>query len=133
MTPRLPRRRAAALLLLVPTLAVSACGGAGDAPSLAGAVSAEGPPEAQTATVVANARLAFAPETVRAQVGTLTLTMRIEGGVPHDLAFDDSGVGSPLPLIPSGSATQAYTFGAPGTYGFVCTVHSGMDGQVIVS
>lgn len=126
-------------LLVAPSLALSlvgltACGGGGgDAPSTSGAVTAQGPASAQTATVVGNAKLRFAPETVRAEVGTLALTMTIEGGVPHNLVFDDASLGTPLPTTPSGSATGTYTFAEPGTYRFQCTIHDGMVGQVVVS
>ena len=125
-------------LLLVPALALSltltGCGGGSTSkPSSSGAVTAAGPANAQTATVVANNLLKFAPATVHAKVGTLMLTMTISGGVPHNLVFDDGTVGTPIPTTPSGSATQTYTFAKPGTYGFQCTIHSGMVGQVIVS
>ena len=126
-------------LLVAPLLALSlvglsGCGGGGgDAPSTSGAVTAQGPADAQTATVVGNAMLKFAPETVRAKVGTLRLTMTVEGGVPHNLVFDDASLGAPIPTTPSGSATGTYTFTKPGTYRFECTIHSGMVGQVVVS
>lgn len=127
------RRRPAALLLLLPALALAGCGGGGDdAPSTAGAVTAAGDPAAQTATVVGNAQLEFVPQTVRAKVGTLSLTMTIEGGVPHDLRFEDGTLGPEIPVTTTGSATQSYTFAEPGDYGFVCTLHPRMVGQVVV-
>ena len=130
--PYRPTGRPAALLLLLPALALAGCGGGDDAPSTAGAVTASGAADAQSATVVGNARLKFVPESVRAQVGTLSLTMTIEGGVPHDLRFSDGEVGPEIPVTTTGSATQRYTFAEPGDYGFVCTLHSGMVGQVVV-
>lgn len=128
-----PRPRLAPVLLL-PVLALAACGGgSGSAqPSTAGAVTASGPPSAQTATVVGGPDLKFAPETVQARTGTLALTMRIAGGVPHDLVFGDRSVGPDIPTTPSGSATGTYTFSRPGTYSFECTIHRGMVGQVVV-
>lgn len=123
------------MLLLALLLVLAACGTQGShaKASTKGAVTAAGPADAQTATVVAGNDLKFAPETVRAKVGKLTLTMTIQGGVPHNLTFDDSSLGPPIPTIPSGSASQTYTFTRPGTYRFVCTIHTGMVGQVIVS
>lgn len=131
-------RRLLAAALLAPALVLTGCGGGGSGggsggPSTAGAVTASGPASAQTATVVGQSTLKFAPETVRAKVGTLALTLRISGGVPHDLVFDDAGLGAPIPVVPSGSSTSTYTFRAPGTYRFVCTLHAGMVGQVVVS
>lgn len=126
-------RRPLALLLLVPALALAGCGGGGgDEPSTAGAVTAAGPPDAQTATVVSNKSLEFVPETVQAKVGSLALTMTVEGGVPHNLEFSDKSLGAPIPLVPTGSATQTYTFSKAGSYDFDCTIHDGMVGQVIV-
>lgn len=121
-------------LLLLPALALAACGGGSDSaqPSTAGAVTAAGPPSAQIATVVAGTNLKFSPETVQAKTGTLALTMTISGGVPHNLVFGDRGVGADIPTTPSGSATSTYTFSKPGTYSFECTIHSGMVGQVVV-
>jgi plastocyanin len=124
------------VLLLVLLLALAGCGGTQGSHAKAstkGAVTASGPPDAQTATVIAGSDLKFAPETVRAKVGKLALTMTIQGGVPHNLTFDDSTLGPPVPTIPSGSSTQTYTFTKAGTYRFVCTIHTGMVGQVIIS
>ena len=129
-------RRTALALLALPVLALTACGGGGEqgeAAAEGGTVAASGAPEAQEATVVGTPSLTFRPETVTAAPGTLALTMQIEGGVPHDLEFTDAGLGDKIPVISDGSATGTYTFDAPGTYDFVCTLHPGMDGQVVVS
>lgn len=127
-------RRTAALLVLLPALALTGCGGGSPAaPSSAGAVTAAGAPGSQTATVVGGSDLRFAPQTVAAKVGTLALTLRIGGGVPHDLQFDDASLGTPIPVVASGSASKTYTFPRAGTYRFVCTLHPGMVGQVVVS
>jgi len=128
-------RRACALLVGL-LLLLAGCGGTQGSHARAstkGAVTAAGPADAQTATVVAGNDLTFTPETVRAKVGRLALTMTIQGGVPHNLTFDDGSLGPAIPTIPSGSSTQTYTFSTPGTYRFVCTIHTGMVGQVAVS
>jgi len=134
----IPRTRQ---VLLVPTvlalgsLGLAACGGGGSegaAPSTAGAVTATSSGSGQAATVLATTTLTFAPETVSAQPGALALTMTIDGGTPHDLTFDDTSVGAPIPVTVSGSATQTFTFKGSGAYRFVCTLHSGMVGQVVV-
>jgi len=133
VTTRLRARTRTALLLL-PALSLAGCGGGSDtaAPSTAGAVTATSSGSGQAATVLANTRLKFAPETVSAQQGPLALTMTIDGGTPHDLTFDDASVGAAIPVTVRGSATQTFTFSRPGSYRFVCTLHSGMVGQVVV-
>ncbi|MCU1691313.1 MAG: blue (type 1) copper domain protein [Frankiales bacterium] len=133
-----PRTAARLLLLAVPLLALAGCGGGGSSSegegsgSAGAGVAAAGPADAQTATVVGNARLQFAPETVTAAPGTLKLTLKVEGGVPHNLEFDDAAVGAPIPTI-DGEQTGTYVFSKAGTYDFVCTLHGGMEGQVVVA
>lgn len=127
-----PYRRTALALLL--TAALAACGGGGSADEGGGgSVAAAGAPDAQTATVVGNTQLRFVPSTVTAVPGTLALTMEIEGGVPHNLVFDDESVGADIDTISEGSATGTYRFPSAGTFDFVCTLHPGMDGEVVVS
>ena len=127
-----PYHRTALALLLTATLA--ACGGDGSDSGGSGAeVAAEGPPDAQTATVVGNRDLEFVPSKVTAAPGTLALTMEIEGGVPHNLVFDDEAVGADIATIAEGSATGTYRFPKAGTFDFVCTLHPGMEGEVVVS
>jgi plastocyanin len=125
---RAPLRRSAAAVAL---LLAAACGGS-HAPTSAGGVGvAIGPASAQTFALHGNDRDQFVPQTVSAVVGVLTLTLQ-NGGVPHDLAFNDSalpGIG-----VVDGSATKAttLTFSRPGTYVFTCTIHPGMEGRVVV-
>ena len=131
------RSRTRLALAALPLLALVACGGGGGDDGGTGGgggeVAAQGPPEAQTATVVGNAKLEFVPTTVTAKPGTVALTMEIEGGVPHNLVFDEDTEGEDIETISSGSATSSFTFDQPGTYDFVCTLHPGMDGRVVVS
>ncbi len=106
---------------------------AGPAAVGGGSVTAQGAPDAQTATVVGNTQLKFVPDRVEAAQGTLALTLTIEGGVPHNLVFDDTSVGQALDTISEGSATGTFVFPSGGTYQFVCTLHPGMEGEVVVS
>lgn len=134
-----PLRRIALLLLVLPALSLAGCGGAGsDAAgsgtgSSGGTVAAQGAPDSQAATVAATPKLAFAPNTVTAKPGTVRLTMRIEGKVPHNLVFGDAGLGRDVPVISSGEATGTFVFPKAGTYDFTCTLHPGMDGRVVVA
>ncbi len=97
------------------------------------AVTATGPASAQVAEVKGNSSLAFVPNTVKAKVGVLTLTLGNIGGTPHNLTFDEPS----FPKIdivsagPTKSATLQLT--KPGVYRFVCTIHSGMAGKLVVT
>jgi plastocyanin len=113
-------------------LAAAACGGS-HAPTGAGGVGvAAGPPAAQSFTLHGNDRDQFIPQTVSAVVGVLTLSLQ-NGGVPHDLAFNDKafpGIG-----VVDGTAKKSttLTFTQPGTYVFTCTIHPGMEGRVVIT
>jgi plastocyanin len=122
--------------LLVAILLLTACGGggAGRADRGPGAtVQASGPPEAQVATVVSNDSLRYDPGIVQAEVGTLTLTHRNGGQVPHNLVFEDDALGA-IDTVTAGQAKSVeLTFSTPGEYDFVCTFHSGQTGKVVVT
>ena len=119
--------------LLAAALVLAACGGGDEAPDGGGAaVTATGPADAQVVTVTSNDRLEFEPATVEAKVGTLTLTHRNGGAIPHNLVFDDD-LGGTETLTEGKEEAITLTFDEPGTYDFVCTIHSGQDGKVVVS
>ena len=123
--------------LLATALVLTACGGGdggGDAgESAAGAVTATGPADAQVVEVVSNDQIEFEPATVNAKVGTLTLTHRNGGSIPHNLVFSDKSLGGTETLSGGKEEAITLTFQEPGTYDFVCTIHSGQDGKVVVS
>ena len=126
---RRPLLLACALLLG----ALAACGGGGDEPAGGGSrVTAEGPPDEQTATLVGTEQLDFEPAGVAAKKGTLTLTLRTDDGPPHNLVFSDDSLPEIGTVAEGQEKSQTYTFTAAGTYDFVCTFHPGMDGQVVV-
>jgi plastocyanin len=124
--------RLGALLLAV--LALAACGGSGGGSQRAATtvVQADGPAGAQTATVVSNDRLRFDPGIVQASVGTLTLTHRNGGSVPHDLVFEDTSLGAIDTVTAGQEKVMTLTLPEPGTYEFVCTFHSGQSGRIVV-
>ena len=122
--------------LLLPALAgllLTACGGQSDSSPAAGTGTGttDGPAAAQTFTIHGTDADAFSPATVQARVGRLTLTLQ-NGGVPHDLVFTDKAL--PGIAAVSGAATKStvLTFSRAGTYTFVCTIHPGMAGKVVV-
>ena len=126
------------LALLAIAVLLTACGGGGSeggsGPAAGPApATATGPADAQVATVVSNAQLEFEPATVNAKVGTLKLTHRVEGAIPHNLVFDDESLGGTETLTEGKEETLTLTFEEPGTYDFVCTIHSGQEGKVVVS
>jgi plastocyanin len=120
------------LAALTVALAVAGCGGS-HAPRPGGGVgTTEGPADAQVFTIHGNDRDQFVPQTVQARVGVLTLALR-NGGVPHNLVFQSGGLPAIGVVSGSGVKSTRLTFTAPGTYDFVCTIHPGMDGKVVVS
>ena len=123
--------------LLATALVLTSCGG-GDGGGDGGGsgeagVTATGPADAQVVTVESNDQIEFAPATVNAKVGTLTLTHRNGGSIPHNLVFDDKSLGGTETLTEGKEEALTLTFKEPGTYDFVCTIHSGQDGKVVVS
>jgi plastocyanin len=110
-----------ALRLLLPLLAVAvlaACSPAGGDPADATPV--------RTGEVVAKDNR-FDPVTVEVPAGT-SVTWRFEdGGTPHDVTGDGWKSGDP-----QSEGTFRHTFDRPGTYDYRCTLHSGMNGRVVV-
>lgn len=75
----------------------------------------------------------YAPSVVQVPVGTtITWTFDDRGanGSGELVAHNVVGAGFVSPVLTNG--TWSYTFDAPGTYRYVCTLHSYMDGQVEV-
>jgi plastocyanin len=79
----------------------------------------------------------FDPSGIQIDVGT-TVTWRNVGQNVHNvLPMNDVENFGPTPFgvqtndFPTG-ATYAYTFGTPGTFNYTCTIHTGMNGRVIV-
>ena len=125
-------RRAAPMLLAA--VALAACGGGSSSERAATTtVEAQGPAERQTATVVSNDELRYDPGIVEAKVGTLVLTHRNGGRIPHNLVFDDETLGRIDTVTGGQEKSITLTFSTPGTYDFVCTFHPGQDGRVVVS
>lgn len=132
--------------LLTAAVLLTSCGGDGGAGADGGAggaggngrdtgtsVEATGAADAQTVTVDSNDRLEFEPATVRARVGTLTLIHRNAGQIPHNLTFEDDALGATETIGGGKQESLTVTFSKPGTYTFVCTIHSGQQGKVVVS
>lgn len=71
----------------------------------------------------------FTPNKVAiSQGGSVTWTF---GGVEHTVAF--SSAGAPAGISSGGySSSHSRTFNQSGNFSYVCTIHAGMSGQVIV-
>jgi plastocyanin len=120
------------LLAVLPLAAVAACSGSHAPKSGGGVGTTAGAPSAQTFTIHGNDRDQFVPQTVEAKVGSLTLTLQ-NGGVPHNLTFQSSALQGISTVSGSETKSTTLTFSSPGTYTFVCTIHPGMTGKVVVT
>ena len=86
----------------------------------------------QTVRLVGTAGNAWSPNAVSAAAGDLTVTMLVPGGTPHDFQIE-AVAGSKMGLISRGESRSLTVHLTPGTYRFVCTIHSGMDGKIVVT
>jgi plastocyanin len=116
-------------LIAVPLLLVSCSSGSKGT----GTLSTTGSPDAQTVTVEMRNDLKNYPTTVKARVGTVTFDVRNVETVPHDLVFDDKGLGKTRTVDGKSDERLKVTFDKAGTFRFTCTFHPGMDGEVVVS
>ena len=110
-----------ALRLLLPLLAaavLAACSPAGGDPADATLV--------KTSEVVAKDNR-FDPVAVEVPAGTSVTWSFQDGGTPHDVTGEGWKSGEP-----QSDGTFTHTFDQPGTYGYRCTLHGGMDGRVVV-
>lgn len=84
------------------------------------------------------AALLFAPESVSVTAPPETeiqLTFTNQATVPHNLTFtEETGIQARTEeqLPPQQSQTITFAAPPPGTYPFVCTIHPGMDGTLVV-
>lgn len=134
LEPLVTRTRPA-LLLAAAALALAGCGGSSGSSGASGSdgalPSASGAPAAQQFALRGTDEDRFVPERFTAAVGTLTLTLR-NGQVPHNVVFDDPALPGIATVGGDQVGTTMVTFTKPGTYPFVCTIHPGMAGAVVV-
>jgi plastocyanin len=120
--------------LVVVAVVCAACGGGGNggysptSPSNNNGAGTSGTPAANT--VVAGAASVFSPASLTVAAGT-TVTFTFEG-VTHDVTFDNVS-GAPENIGMSNSTSVTRAFATKGTFGYQCTVHSGMRGAVTVN
>jgi amicyanin len=139
----------------IAVLGLAACGGAGasptatsDDPSIVAAASGDptttmdmtmnmsmpastapaGPAVATTAVSINN--FAFTPAAITVKVGA-TVTWTNNDEEPHTVFSSAAGMKSPV--LASNQNTYSFTFTAPGTYEYNCTIHPFMHGTVTVT
>lgn len=136
-------------VLVAALLAISACGGAttptstpAAAPSSTQEPAASGPTGSATSgeTVEitvgtdAGAELKFDPAEPTVQAGAdVRVTFENRASVPHNLTFQAPiNVATSTVVAPGTSETVLLQAPAAGEYAFVCTLHPGMGGNLIV-
>jgi plastocyanin len=137
--------------LVAAIFAISACGG-GTSPS---STPATAPPNASPSPAVSGptgsapsgeavqitigtdtgTELRFDPAEPTVQAGAdVRVTFENRASVPHNLTFQAPiDVATETAVAPGTSDTAEFTAPAPGEYAFVCTLHPGMGGKLIVT
>lgn len=80
------------------------------------------------------AELLFVPDEVTVPAGTtVRLTFMNESTVPHNLTFEGPTDAATATIVdPGAEETIEFTAPDPGEYTFVCTLHPGMEGTLLV-
>jgi plastocyanin len=123
------------MAVVVVALVVAGCGGGGGGSSTpSSAAPASTPPASGGSTVkVSMKNIAFDPKTVTVSKGG-TVEWTNDDSVNHDVTKK----GGPGPDFSSGNGnlaggdTYKQTFNTPGTIDYVCTIHPGMAGKIVV-
>jgi plastocyanin len=123
------------MVLAIAGLALAGCGGGGGGGSTTGGGSST---PAQTSggggggggTTVAMKNIAFAPKSVTVRVGQ-KITWTNEDAVAHNVTATSGGSFRSSDFGQGG--TFSYTPTKAGTIDYVCTLHPGMDGTIVVT
>ncbi len=123
---------------LAALIVLSACGGGGGggystptSPVTPGTPSGSGTPAAPAVNeVIATAESTFNPVTLTVSKGT-TVTFTFLGTV-HNVTFGNA-TGAPANIANTSNSAVQRVFATAGTFGFDCTLHSGMHGSVVVN
>jgi plastocyanin len=128
-------KRWLALLLgcLALALVAAGCGGGGDDNGGGGGGSGDNSTPAPSASggggSVTMKDIKFNPSTVNVKVGD-TVTWTNDDSVGHDVTGDGFKSGSAGDI--QGGGTYKHKFAKAGTFKYRCTVHPGMEGEVVV-
>lgn len=125
--------RRPAVLTLCAVAALTSCSSGGTEPKTdSGSVTAVESGGMQKATIHGTDGLRFSPGTVKAKPGSIELTLKVTGNVPHNLEIP--GIPSASISNVDGHESKSVTFtAAAGTYQLICTYHSAMRGTLVVS
>ena len=123
-------KRAAQMTIVAAALVFAACGGGEDSKEsssspAATATQEAAAPDASTVTVKA---FNFKPDPLEVAAGTTVKWVNQDGAL-HDVTANDKSFKGDLE---EDGGTFEYTFEKPGTYAYVCSLHNGMKGQVVV-
>ncbi|MBI3567367.1 MAG: cupredoxin domain-containing protein [Gemmatimonadetes bacterium] len=110
----------------------AACGGGGGSNSSPTAPNNYGGGTTTTAanTVIASAGNAFNPNSLTVAKGT-DVTFTFES-VTHNVTFDNVA-GKPADIGNTSGTSVTRNFATAGTFGYQCTLHSGMRGTIVVN
>jgi plastocyanin len=104
----------------------TACGSTTKAPSGSG-----GGPSGGNSVTIKN--FAFQPKTLTVKSGT-TVTWTNDDSTPHTVQFADKSIPTSPDLSDAGGQrTYSHTFTAPGTYPYICGIHTFMTGTIKVT
>ncbi|MGW4370818.1 cupredoxin domain-containing protein [Nocardia takedensis] len=127
--------RVATGLVAAAVLSLSGCGSDDATETQAGATSATSAAAAPTKKPTAKVTVAvddmtFSPAEVTVRVGD-TVTWKFSDRFPHSVqGMGDKAMGLNSPIFTSGE--WSYTFTAPGSYRYLCSLHPEMRGTVTV-
>jgi plastocyanin len=81
------------------------------------------------------ATLAFVPDVIEVPNGRdLTVTFENDSSVPHNLVFTGGLTAATRTIVAAGTTDRVVLAAPdPGTYPFVCTIHEGMAGTLVVA
>ena len=87
-----------------------------------------------TITTAAGETTSFDPaETAVSAAGPIAITFRNRSSLAHNLVFTVGPTAATRTIVEPGTSDELLISAlAPGTYPFVCTIHDGMSGTLIV-
>lgn len=113
-------------LVVLMGLGLAACGGS-DSDGAGSDNKGEGAGPDRTTVVLKD--IAFKPERLSVKAGEKVTWRFQDKGIPHNVVADDKSFKSEI----MDSGLFRHTFEKPGTFGYVCTIHPGMKGTIVVT